>query len=195
MALETFVRYVGWALQVAALSIAAYGITETRKQWAPDRPGTVTKVRGSLRRMRETLLVRLHVRRPTDTLLAVDDARHDHWAAQAGMARVTYPAPPEDATVEDRLAVLEQRIQQLAQRDNELTNSLAEKDRETSEAIAAERAARDGDVARLDQGMRDLAAGGLRLEAFALFLLVVGITLGTVPEGLAWIFRGLWSLP
>ena len=39
-----------------------------------------------LRRMGETLLLRLHVRRPTDTLLAVDDVRHAHWAAQVDMA-------------------------------------------------------------------------------------------------------------
>jgi hypothetical protein len=192
--IETAVRYVGWVCQVAGFALAAYGITQTRREWAPDRLSVVSKLSGSLNRWGLALLVRLHLRRRRTHTVEIADAAHAHATVHAILTQ-SYADPPEDATVEDRLGVVEERIQQLVQRNNDLTRSLDEKDRKTTEAIATERAARDEEIARLDQRVRDLATGGLRLDARVLALVFIGVTFGTVPDFIARLLRVLTPLP
>ncbi len=44
---------------------------------------------------------------------------------------------------------------------------------------------------RVDARIDDLATGGLRLETVGLACLFVGIIMGTIPDGLAWVLRSL----
>ncbi len=136
-----------------------------------------------------------YVAHETPTLTTVGDDLDAKWAVDAATVEGTYPEPPEDATVEDRLVLLEQHVQQLAQRDNDLSRKLSEKMAEVKSAVAAERAARNDEIGGLARSVRDLAAGGLRLEAVGLLLLFVGVSLGTVPEGISLAVRVLTPLP
>ncbi len=101
VALDTFVRYLGWALELIGLGLAADGIRRNRLAFAPDRPSAVTTAKTALGR----LLVRLHPR-PRPRTAAVGKSLDVRWDVEAGTAVETFP-PVSEATDEERLGQVE----------------------------------------------------------------------------------------
>lgn len=87
-----------------------------------------------------------------------------------------------DATVEERLKSLEAKIKML---DGEISR-LQTKQRESESALRSkieeERKARNDQVSRVENLINSLVVDGIHIEWVGVFLFLVGITLGTIPE-------------
>ena len=82
-------------------------------------------------------------------------------------------------------------MRHLAEQDNTLASNLAEERCERSEEVAAERTTRTDEIGRVEDRIKDLATGGLRLSTWSLVLLMVGATCASIPDGVAQALRVL----
>jgi len=98
---------------------------------------------------------------------------------------------PPNASLEDRVAAVEQNLNTLR---TELAN--AEKDiqneaRQRTEAIDAERRARETAMNEMRVQLEGMGAESLHVEMTGVFWLVVGVVLDTISAELAWVFTSL----
>ncbi len=189
MALDTFFRYLGWLLQLTGLSLAALGLTLLRQKFDPRRPSVLRRAASALDRF----LIRLRLR-PPRPLTAVISSLDLRWAVQAPTPQLTLPPVPEDASTEDRIAELERQVRQLVKRDNDLAKALAKEEVDRRQGDSTVRNEGIEAIRQVDARIDELATGGLRLESIGLTCLFVGITVATVPDGVASVIRILTPL-
>lgn len=182
------VRYAGWVLEMSGLGFTAAGVSRLRKEFAPERLSAAAETRRVLSSGVGRLLVRLHLRPPPPTTVAASTIE-TRWEVQPATVRLDLADVPEGATTRRTPDLLEQQVRGLCTRDNDLTRSITEERRERHQEVAAERTARSDELSKVDARVRDLAAGGLSLEAFGLGCLFFGVTFASIPDGVAWALR------
>ena len=168
-------RLTGWLLQLVGLTTVAVGLRETRKLFR--RPSLLDLARAWIHGF-PSLSPRSYV-----------------LNAEPGSFKITGYAPtifvsarPEDLTVEQRIARLEQALTEVKNQMDEVSAKLQREQQVRTEAIHSERRARETSDNTLANQLEEAMAGGLHLEAMGLFWIIVGVSFATVSIELSKLF-------
>lgn len=183
---ETAVKVSALILELVGIGAVAIGLRETQRQFGIEPPDM--RVRAAvLRRWRR---VKGWFRRPSDQEavgFGTATARFDVSGASAHLS--VWRVDPVDASIEQRLVVLWQNVQELKER-HEFTNQrtrewLEQRDKD----ITQEREQRREQTERLDRMLREYAVGGLHIEGMGLLALMISVPVGLFSKELDWLFR------
>lgn len=178
MALDTALRVFGTMLEFFGIAIAAWGIRSTRRTWAPDVPGVEGRVRLILRRIG----LSLRLIRPTPHLAT---AGASLTLKSAVRATVTMAPADRRRTLRQRLRRAERDIRRLEHRVNTSVDRLDDRADKLDGAVSGEARARADLAGEHRRQLRELAAGGLRLEATGLAMILTGTLLSNLSNELA----------
>ena len=170
-------RVVGTALQMGGLALAAYGVAETRESYAPERRGVVGTIHASL--VRRGAVVRQFVRtkvlrRPSAARVMSGSVTGTIAMTGTAYGHLAYGALDPSTTVEDRVAVLDDRTRATRDEINRLDTETRElRQRLDGLAVSLEAAKSElRDVLQSD--VRRLATDGLSREAIGLAATALG---------------------
>lgn len=110
------------------------------------------------------------------------------FSMKGGRVRASVGLPP-NATLDQRVDLLERQSKVLDDRIEALDVRVEAEQKARSEAIAAERTAREGSVAALDTKIKEVEIGGLDLSLFGVFFLLIGVVLTTATPEICWLLR------
>ena len=176
---DPVLRYCGLAFQLLGILTVVSGLRDKRRLF--NRPSLV-----------ENILLWIHRwprwgAKPQTNLVAGTGS-----ISISGSARVSrWRGVPADASVEARLAALEENLATLRTEQAEAEKRFQESTRKTNEAVDAERRARKSAIGSLRFQLEKLGAGGLHVEMMGVFWLVLGIVLATVPGEIAAVLKWL----
>jgi hypothetical protein len=184
--LSAFLRYVGLVLQVVGFGTVALGLADIRERFT-DRPSLATRVGRRLARgwAGAEMRVRRLLRRPVPSTALSVHAADSATAADSVTVEVGYGQLNQERPVAELIAELDARTRDIRQRVNRLQRDLRTEAGARESAVTSERRARDAADAGLDRELADLAAGGLRLEWWGVWMFLAGTVLSTVPDELA----------
>ena len=173
-ATEPEIRLTGLALQVLGIATVAWGIRETRVLFGRPDFFTLTK----------KWLERVPVyggRRVTASITLTAGGATAH-----GRACVSSTASL-NATVEERVSVLEKNIQHLNKRIDETQTEMDQSFRAQSSALEEEKQERSREDRILSAKLEATETGGLHISAMGALWLFIGVTLSTASVELsAW---------
>jgi len=164
---EVAIRWTGIVLQLFGVFEAAYGIRQTRKlfkrptfgrQWLAERPRKLTPISG------------------------VGNAAGFSLVRSRGRART---GVPPGATIQQRLARLEQNYETIFDELGTETSVLRAKDAEIEEKLRSEEGERKTGDSTVSNQLAETAIGGLRLQFSGVMLLLAGIIMGTASPEIA----------
>lgn len=185
-------RYTGLALQILGVGLAAYGIRQVRVEWTEllgiigTSTSTTRRVAAAVKRRVEQTTRRFlaWVGRPQHVTIQ-GEAAISAELALSGTLTLQLEQPPAGATLEQRVEWLERRVRTAFEHAENTRQRLDEEAKARADAVAAEAAARAEHTEQVQRSIGRLAGGGLRLQAWGVACLLVGITLATIPEELA----------
>jgi hypothetical protein len=107
-----------------------------------------------------------------------------------GRARLSITPGPQ-ATLEQRVAMLEDSYTNLSGEVGGLGNEMRQRGDELSNKLHAEVAAREASDKKIEEQLKETAVGSLHLDAWGVVFFVIGIIAGTVsPEIAGWVGSG-----
>jgi len=184
-------RYFGFVLQLVGVTLAALGISDVRREWTPERLGLIGGIANAVRGLvaassdTATRVRAWYLRRFRGHATIMGRTAHDSAQThESASVEVRYAQPPPGASDSVKVDWLMNRV-----------NMLLDEMQKHAGQIRAERVAREAainstlqavDKARREAqaSVADLAGGGLRLQAWGVACLLVGITLATIPAEL-----------
>lgn len=186
-------RYAGLALQLAGVGLAAYGIRKVRIEWT-EQLGivgtsatwigrTLAVVARRVSHAGQRLLRWLGLLPSNVTIEGSGVLSRER--ALSGRATVALGEPLTETSIEERLSALERDVRSAFNHAEATRQQLADEAKARTEALASEQAARAEHAEQIRQSIGRLAGGGLRLQAWGVACLLVGITLATIPDKLA----------
>lgn len=174
-ATEPEIRLTGLALQVLGIATVAWGIRETRVLFG--RPDFFTLAKKWLER------VPVYGGRVVATSISASAG----GATAHGRGYISSTAS-RDATVEERVSVLEKNIQHLNKRIDETQIEMDQSIRAQSSALEDERKERSREDQLLGAKLEATETGGLHISAMGALWLFIGVTLSTASvELFAWL--------
>jgi len=179
--MSTGLTIAGTVLQVAGLGISFEGIRRAWRDW-PRVAGFFepvivwTKARWSAAwGFVRTALNRLLRRQPSVSVTVHGAAAEAFAFAQVGTVDKSYDPLPEGMAVESAIATLDERTRSLLRTFSDLENAHRKHKDVTEISLRYLRERMESHVTRLEEQDRRVAVGGLRLQAFGLFLVTVGV--------------------
>jgi len=174
-AAEPLIRFTGLFLQLLGISTVLYGISETRKLFnCPSLLSVASRWLTSFPKFRL----------PKRTVRLVGQAGEMSFA---GRVIARHQAGP-NATIEDRVRVLESNLQLIDHRMDELQQQIDQANRQTNQALAAERQTREHDIDHLRKKLEITETGGLYVSLMGLVWLIVGLMMSTASLELSNLF-------
>ncbi len=171
---EPRIRYLGLFLQIVGLVIVAQGLLNIWSKF--DRPGLWATIKEGWARGP------WHVRTRYVELAGTSNSM------SSGAGYITTGVRP-DASPEERLAALEENVNQLHKDFANLAGRFDTEGAKLHEVIKQEQDQRESTDEDIKSTLEDLAVGGLHLEAVGLVYLIFGLILATIPGEIAsWIF-------
>ncbi len=170
---EARARTAGMLLQLFGLATVAVGLSKTRQLFG--RPSVVARVASWFGRLWSVFA-------PSKS--ATVHVQGVASVALAGSARVRVGAAP-DATLDRRVAVLEQNYELLQKQVDQQEVQTNERLRALQSQVQAEATARQAED-RLTAGkLEDMAIGGLHLEGVGVLWLLLGVVATSMPTEIA----------
>lgn len=163
--------YAGMVLELMGILAVALGLSQTRKKLF-GRPGFLGTATGWLRRFPALF------RRPKSVTLEAQVAATSLVGADLTLG---WDISPEDAPLEERVAVLEQKFEQLLKGLHNLRSDVQTKEGELSRLIESETKERKEAHSQLGQLIEEFAVGELHLETTGFIWIFVGVVLATYP--------------
>ena len=190
---EGHIRTAGGALELLGLLSVALGMSRLRQAF--DMKAMLAEIAddlaGSMRSCWKWIRINVFRRPPPPQTLTVDSAMAGWGALSVKLTSTLAPGQ----TVERWLEHLERLAVELQDTVGRLEDALQKEVEERTRAISREREAREIASVDLELRVKDVAVGGLRLEAVGLMWLLGGIALTTWSQELAclapvrWLFR------
>jgi len=172
---EPEIRLTGLALQVLGIATVAWGIRETRVLFG--RPDLFTLAKKWIERVP---VYGGRVVTASANLTGIGATVH-------GRAHVSSTASP-NATVEERVSVLEKNIQHLNKRIDETQTEMDQGFRAQTSALEEEKQIRSREDQLLSAKLEATETGGLHISAMGALWLFIGVTLSTASVELsAWL--------
>jgi hypothetical protein len=187
--LAEYLNYIGLALQLAGFLTVAVGLADIRAKFT-DQPSVRIRVGRRLVVARRVAWVRIRrmLGRPVSPRTVQLSAAGMVTATGKVTAQVLYGTLDLDRPVRDLLAQLDARTRDIQLRVNGVESELGVEATARESGDSTERTARKAADAGLDRKLSDLAAGGLRLEWWGVWMFLAGTVLSTIPDELAgWI--------
>jgi hypothetical protein len=178
---EASIRTAGGVLQVLGILSVALGISQLRRSFG--LKGTVAEVIAELLHLAKTAVERvaqLFGRRPA----AISVVGGDALAFASARARVKVRSGP-NASVDDRITLLEGLIDALENALSTLQDTIDRDREQLNKTLDAERHAREEGFKALEDRITSLAVGGIRLQTVGLVWLFLGVLLATWSQELA----------
>ena len=97
-------------------------------------------------------------------------------------------SPPATASTEERVAALEENVNQIHNLISEIHQKIDTEGRKHAGALESERRERESADEKTQELLRDATAGGLYLEAMGVIWLFLGIVLATASNEIVWFF-------
>lgn len=170
---EFRVRIAGFLVTLIGVLLVAKGIVETRKLFK--RPPVRERVKAWWGRLPEALAGG----RTVDAQVSIAAA------GAAGDAEAEVITVASDATLESRVAALEQRAGDLSRRITTVKLALRGEIRDVRASIETERSERARDTRAVSDRLESYSAGGLDQEGVGAFWVLVGQAFGSFPEEIA----------
>jgi hypothetical protein len=188
-------HWAGEALLIAGIMLAAVGISDVRREWT-GLPGIRGRTAQAMRAIRaraaswawdrwnrfaeknwlaRRLGLPLHIREVTGSGGVTMKKMQVSATGATG-----WDVAPANATLEERVAWLEKRMQTAG---TDIGTLFARHEQEVSDRQAAtreERAAREAEDQRIRERMADLAGGGLRLQTWGVVCLLAGTVMTAI---------------
>ena len=179
--LEDRLRYGGLAFELLGVATVALGLSEKGRQF--DRH--ISSFFMGWWASRPRFGKRSHVLGASVNLSGI--------VGMSAKLSIWHGTPP-DSTVNVRVDALEKNLLNLRNEIDDTSKRLQEEERTRTEAIKAERLAREADRAHLATRLDQFAVGGLHIEWMGIGWLVVGLVLSNIPaeitKALHWLGRG-----
>lgn len=175
-------KVVGTVLQLVGLTVAGWGVAQTRAAYAPELPGVL----GTLDGWRRVVLVvvwrtwgwvrRVVLRRPRRPVHVSVQGTAGSVVFSGGMGLLQLGYSPVDPTapVADQVSQLDQRLRDTRDLANRLERDLRNLTDRTAGVETSLQEALQREAAQRRQDLRELAAGGLRREALGLWAVAAG---------------------
>lgn len=167
------VRYAGTILQIFGLGTVAVGLSQTRQLFG--RPSIPARVKSWFGRLRAAL------RRPEP--ITVQASSGELFLHGESPRIIIGPAP--NATVEQRVAVLEQNLARLRDEVDQHAQTMRQEIRQIEEKLAAEDQGLRSAVEANAKKIEESAIGGLHLEVVGICWLFFGIVGTSIPGEVA----------
>jgi hypothetical protein len=186
---ETAVKVSALILELMGIGAVALGLRETQRQFGIEPPDM---------RLRAAMLsgwwrVRGWFRRPSDKTVVLGTASTAVRISGASAHLSVWRVDPVDASIEQRLVVLWQNVQELTERYEFTNQRTREWLEQRDEAIKQEREQRREETERLDLMLRQYAVGGLHLEGIGLLALMISVPVGLFSKELDWLLQAVRS--
>lgn len=174
-------RTAGGVLQLLGVGTMALGISQLRRMFGLEN--TVAEMISEwgvyLRKLWERIAQIFGKKR--GVTVSVGSAHITAGAATMRAHGTVAPGP--NASVDDRLRMLERQYAQLSKWVFEVEGKLQEEAKKHADALRAERQARESALGDLQRTLRALATGGIRLQLVGVIWFLAGISLATwAPE-------------
>ncbi len=183
--------WMGGAFQLLGVLLAAKGISDVRQQWT-DLPGIWTRVNQVFLRFSNNITglfwkawnrIAIHFQLPVHQPPRVEVSGHsESTIGGSGQGSVTRPAAPSSGTTDERLAWLEAQMGSTQEEIDSMGARLTAEAQARGAGDQEERLARSTAVENGRQALANLAGGGLRLQAWGVSLLLLGIILTTISS-------------
>jgi len=170
--LEDRLRYCGLTLELLGIATVVLGIIGKRKLFK--KPTLLQNLRAWLGR---------HPFRQTQHAIVTGTASLASVSARAKAS--LWARTPPDASLEGRVAAIEQNLDTLRTELGNVEKELQDEARLRMESIDAERRARDAGMSEMRAQLERLGAESLHVEMTGVFWLVLGVVLDTIPAELA----------
>jgi len=167
-------RFAGLILQLMGIASVGWGIVQTRRLFGHPRLAQVARA----------WLGRFPSWKPGPREASCEAATSARFSVE-GYAESK--APP-DATLEQRVTVLEDNLRRANDRMSSINERLKKKTSELSAELRAESQSRASSDRSLRQQLESASTGGLRLSAVGAIWLMVGVTMSTIPSELSALF-------
>lgn len=171
--LEAHVRYCGLAFELIGILTVAIGLDDKRRLF--NHPSLLHPLLGWWER-RPRWGGKTQILTATGALSCSSTA--------SGKCSVWRGVPP-NASIDDRLAALEENLTTLRAEHASTAKRVEEEVQKQATAMASERRARELNTDEIKKQIETLGAGGLHLEAVGLILLSFGATLATLSTEIA----------
>ncbi len=166
-------RVAGWALQILGISTVAVGLKKTRDIF--DVPSVKEQFVEWVKRF-PTVFARRQTITGTASLSG---------AGTASVKGYGIVGPVPDASIEERLDVLEEKYKHLSQQLIDARNEIKSEAQRLDKAVKQERRARSQADTEIRAQLESFSVGGLHLESMGLAWLLLGITCATLPAEMA----------
>jgi hypothetical protein len=169
-----WLQVVGATCEVAGLCTVAWGISNTRRSFAPDRPSVGQQLSAPFKKLAAKLVARFRRRRP---VIITASAGGVTWSG--GSVKATVKMGSWDGLTDDERF---KRIRDMIERHEEMLDRLdtqLETERnDRKKGDEQEGRSREATRQLLEGRISEAAAGGLRLEAWGVLLFAFGIVFG-----------------
>ena len=180
---EASLRTTGGVLELLGVVTVALGVAKLRREFGlPSAAAELMDEAAQLLRGLAQRIRRLFGRKPPTNVITGTGGVG--LGVSGGRARATVRAGP-DSTLEQRVALLERLIDGIETQLGKLQDDLEREGEKLREMLAAERRARDEAQERLQEGLRNLAVGGIRLQMIGVLWLAAGVILANWSAELA----------
>jgi len=166
-------RVAGWFLQMLGISTVAIGLKKTRDIFGV--PSVKEQFVKWVKRF-PTVFARRQTITGTASLSGAGTASAKGYG-------IVVPVP--DASIEERLDVLEEKYKHLSQQLIDARNEIKSEAQRLDKAVEQERRARSQADTEIRAQLESFSVGGLHLESMGLAWLLLGITCATLPAEMA----------
>lgn len=176
---EQSIRIAGFFLELLGLAVVAIGLNDSRQLFG--RPGVYTAIKNSMKRFPKPW-------RGTHVLVVGSAGSVSGSATAAAIGNSTSRLP---TTLEERVALLEEKLYLADTQINEGRRKLEEEAKKRKAAIEAEAEARDEGDRAVQKLIEEAVIGGIRLETMGVVWLAFGLTLSSLSEEIACLINKL----
>jgi hypothetical protein len=170
MTLGKWMQVIGACFELAGLTTVAWGITNTRRSFTPDRPSLGQQLLSPLKK----LVARFRRPKPTIITASAGMVSYSGSRVRASVKMGSW----EGVSTEDRL----ERLRNMVERHEDLLDHLdgaIENERDDRrKGDEQEGRLREETRQLLETRIREAAAGGLRVESWGVLLFALGIVFG-----------------
>ena len=170
---EAHMRWMGTVLQILGVGTVAWGLSQTRA--LSDYPPIWTALIDWFKELPDALSGPKTIKASLSATVPVG------FSADARVRK----SIPDDASLEERVAFLEEQYEALREKQRETKRQLEERAEDLEEQIEDEETVREKADERLRDTIEEVSIGGLHLEMVGLVWLVVGIMCASLPQELA----------
>lgn len=175
---------LGGLLQVLGVGFTAWGVHKVRDHFGMSQPSRlrrwVTKSTQQVLRAKRNLF-----RQPTPRVKIAESSAVIATSEMKGKARITFAPLDRAAPIENQIGLLDGWLRSILDIQFTHLDASSAADQQLHSEIEVAKQEQRNDLQSVDQSFKDLATGGLRLQSWSVYLIILGTILLTTGSALA----------